>query len=47
MGNREVNYLDILPQEEQPTKHLWLSCNAHVKIDVNMYNTTTRNDMNS
>ena len=45
MGNREVNYPDILPQE-QPPKQLSLSCNAHVKIDVNVYN-TTRNDMNS
>ena len=46
MGNREVNYPDILPQE-QPPKRLSLSCNAHVKIDVNVYNTTTRNDINS
>ena len=46
MGNREVNYPDILPQE-QPPKHLSLSCNAHVTIDVNVYNTTTRNDINS
>ena len=46
MGNREVNYPDILPQE-QPPKRLSLSCNAHVKIDVNAYNNTTRNDINS
>ena len=46
MGNREVNYPDILPQE-QPPKHLSLSCSAHVKIDFNVYNTTTRNNINS
>ena len=39
MGNREVNYPDILPQEQPPT-HLSLSCNSSVKIDVNVYNTT-------
>ena len=42
MGNREVNYLDILPQE-QPPKRLSLSC----KIDVNVYNNATKNDTNS
>ena len=46
MGNREVNYPDILPQERPPT-HLSLSCNSHVEIDVNVYNNTTRNDINS
>ena len=46
MGNREVNYPDILPQG-QPPNHLFLSCNAYVKIDVNVYNNTTRNDINS
>ena len=46
MDNREVNYPDILPQE-QPPEHLSLSCNVHVKIDVNVYNTTTRNNINS
>ena len=46
MSNREVNYPQILPQE-QPPKHLSLSCNANVKIDVNVYNTATRNDINS
>ena len=46
MGNREVNYPDILPQE-QPSKHLSLSCKSRVKIDVNVYNNTTRNDINS
>ena len=39
MGNREVNYPDILPQELLPT-HLSLSCNSRVKIDVNVYITT-------
>ena len=46
MGNRDVNYPDILPQEQPPT-HLFLSCNSRVKIDVNVYNNTTRNDINS
>ena len=46
MGNREVNYPDILSEEHPPT-HLSLSCNSRVKIDVNVYNTTTRNDFNS
>ena len=46
MSNREVNYSDILPQEQPPT-HLSLSCNSRVKIDVNVYNNTTRNDINS
>ena len=46
MGNREVNYPDILPQE-QPPIHLSLSCNSRVKIDVNVYSTTTKNDINS
>ena len=44
MGIRE--YPDILPQEQPPT-HLSLSCNSRVKIDVNVYNNTTRNDINS
>ena len=46
MGNREVNYPDILAQEQLPT-HLSLPCNSHVKIHVNVYNNTTRNDINS
>ena len=46
MGNREVIDPDILPQEQSPT-HLSLSCNSRVKIDVNVYNNTTRNDINS
>ena len=46
MGNKEVNYPDILPQEQPPT-HLSLSCYPRVKIDVNVYNNTTRNDVNS
>ena len=45
MGNREINYPDILPQVQPPT-HLYLSCNSRVKIDVNAYNNTTRNDIN-
>ena len=45
MDNREVNYSDILPQE-QPPKHFSMSCNARVKIDVDVYNNTTRNDNN-
>ena len=43
MGNRDVNYPDILPQDQPPT-HLFLSCNSR---DVNVYNNTTRNDINS
>ena len=46
MGNREVNYPDILPQKQPPT-HLFLLWNSRVKIDVNVYNNTTRNDINS
>ena len=46
MGNREVYYPDILPQEQPPT-HLSLFCNSRVKIDVIVYNNTTRNDINS
>ena len=46
MGNRETNYPDIVPQEQLPI-HLSLSCNSRVKIDVNVYNNTTRNDINS
>ena len=46
MGNREVNYPDILLQELPPT-HLSLSCNSCVKIDVNVYNNTTRNNIYS
>ena len=44
MGNREVNYPGILSQDQQPT-HLSLLCNSRVKIDVNVYNNTTRNDI--
>ena len=49
MGNREVYYSvypDILPQEQLLT-HVSLSCNSRVKTDVNVYNYTTRNDINS
>ena len=46
MGNREVNYPDILPQEQPPT-YLSLSCNSRVKVDVNVYNNTIRNDIHS
>ena len=46
MGNREINYPDILPQEQPPT-HLSLPCNTRVEIDVKVYNNTTRNDINS
>ena len=46
MGNREVNYPDILPQEQSLT-HLFLSCNSRVKIDVYVNNNTTMNDINS
>ena len=46
MDNREINNPDILPQEQPPT-HLSLSCYSRVKIDVNIYNNNTRNDVNS
>ena len=46
MGIRKVNYPDILPQEQPPT-HLSLSCNSRVNIDVNVYNNTKGNDINS
>ena len=46
MGNREVNYPDILPQEQSPT-HLSLLFNSRVKTDVNIYKNTTRNYINS
>ena len=46
MGNREVNYPDISPQEK-PSTHLSLSCYPRVKIDVNVYNNTTRKDVSS
>ena len=46
LGNRELTYPYILPQE-QPPKHLSLSCNVHVKIDFNVYNNTIWNDINS
>ena len=46
MGNREVNYPDILPQEQLHT-YLSLSCSSRVNIDVNVYNNTTRKDINS
>ena len=46
MGNKAVNYPDILLQEQPPT-HLSLSCSSRVKIDVNIYNNTTRNDIYS
>ena len=45
-GNKEINYPDILPQEQLP-KQLSLSCNSRVKIDVNVYNNTTTNGNNS
>ena len=44
MGNREVNYPDILLQEQPPT-HVSLSRSSRVKIDVNVYNNTTKNDI--
>ena len=46
MDDREVNYPDILPQDQPPTL-LSLPCNSRVKIDVNVYNNTARNDINS
>ena len=46
MGNSEVDYPDILPQEHPPT-HLSLSCNSRVKIDVYVYINITSNDINS
>ena len=46
MGNREVNYPDILPQE-QPFIQLSLPCRSYVKIDFNVYNNTSRNVVNS
>ena len=46
MGNKEVNYPDILPQERLPT-HMFLSCNSRVKIDVNIYNNIKRKDIDS
>ena len=46
MGNSEVNYPDILPQEQPPT-HLSLSCNSRVKMDVSVYKNTRRNGVNS
>ena len=46
MDNREVNYPDILPQKQPPT-HLSSSCSLRVKIDVTVYNNTTRNGINS
>ena len=46
MGKREVNYPDILLQEQPPT-HLSLSCNSHDKIDVNVYNNIARNNIDS
>ena len=44
--NIEINYPDILPQEKQ-AKHLSLPCNGRIKIDVNVYNNTIKNDNNS
>ena len=46
MGKREVNYLDILPQE-QPPKHLSLSCYSLVHFNVDVYSNTTRNGINA
>ena len=46
IGNKEVNYPDILPQE-QPPKHLSLSCNSCFKIAVNIHNNITRNGIYS
>ena len=40
----EVNYPDSFPQGHPPT-HLSLSCNSRVKIDVNVYFNTTKNDI--
>ena len=45
MVNREVKYPDILPQE-QPPAHLSLSRSSLVKIDVDVYNNNTSNDIN-
>ena len=45
MGNKKVNYPDIL-QQEQPPKHLSLSCNSRVKIDLKVYINNTKNDIN-
>ena len=42
MRNREINYPDILRQEQPPAR-LSLSCNSRVKIDVNVYFSTTKN----
>ena len=36
MGNKKVNYPDILMQE-QPPKHLSLSCNSCVKFDIKAF----------
>ena len=46
MGNKAVNYRDILPKE-QPPAHLSVSCNSRIEIDINVYNNNTRNDINS
>ena len=46
MGNRDVKYLEMLPQEQLST-HLSMPCILPVKIDVNVYHNTTRNDNNS
>ena len=46
IGNKDVNSPHTMPQE-QPPKHLSLSSNSCVKIDVNVYNNITRNGINS
>ena len=46
MCNKEITYPDILPQEQPPT-YLSLSCNSRIKLDVNVYNNTTRKDIKS
>ena len=43
MGKREVNYPDILRKNSRT--HICL-CNSPVKIDLKVYNNTTRNDIN-
>ena len=46
MGNKEVAYPDITPQEQTP-KHLSMSCNnSRVKFDDNVLN-ATQNDINA
>ena len=46
MGNKEINYHGILPQE-QPPKTFVFVYNLRVKIDVNVCNNTISNGINS